>query len=321
MTTRIRHYNPSASELPAEWHVIDASGEILGRLATRVAWLLMGKHKPGYVSHLLAGDFVVVTNASAVRVTGDKAEQKLYVRHSQYPGSRKEIPLERMMDRHPERVIEHAVRGMLPRNKLGNRMFSRLKVYAGAEHPHEAQITGTERMRARAIDEAEAPAEQAPKPARRRRTTRASAATAKETPPVEAEAPAEEAPKPARRRRTTRAGAATAKETPPVEAEAPAEETPKPARRRRTTRPRAAAAAEETQPAEAEAPAEEAPKPARRRRATRARAAAAEETPAAEAGAEAEEAPKPARRRRTARRTSSSRAGTDDENTENAGEA
>jgi len=290
MTTRIRHYNPSASELPAEWHVIDASGEILGRLATRVAWLLMGKHKPGYVSHLLAGDFVVVTNASAVRVTGDKAEQKLYVRHSQYPGSRKEIPLERMMDRHPERVIEHAVRGMLPRNKLGNRIFSRLKVYAGAEHPHEAQITGTERMRARAIAEAEAPAEEAPKPARRRRTTRASAATAKETPPAETEAPAEEAPKPARRRRTTRAKAATAaEETPPVEAEAPAEETPKPARRRRTTRARAAAAAEET--------------------------------PAAEAGAEAEEAPKPARRRRTARRTSSSRAGTDDENTENAGEA
>ena len=128
MATRIKHYNPSAAQMVADWHVLDASGEVLGRFATKVAWLLMGKHKPGYVQHLLAGDFVVVTNASSVRVTGDKAEQKIYVRHSQYPGNRREIPLGRMMERHPTRVIEHAVRGKLPKTKLGARIFMRLKV-------------------------------------------------------------------------------------------------------------------------------------------------------------------------------------------------
>ena len=202
MTTRIRHYNPGASELVADWHVLDASGEVLGRLATKVAWLLMGKHKPGYVPHLLAGDFVVVTNASSVRVTGDKPEQKIYVRHSQYPGNRKEIPLGRMLATHPTRVIEHAVKGMLPKNKLGARMFSRLKVYAGPEHPHTAQVIGAERTRATLAIEAETPAEEAPaRPARRRRAKAQAPAPAEETPPVET--PAEEAPaRPARKRRT-----------------------------------------------------------------------------------------------------------------------
>ena len=266
MTTRIRHYNPGASELVADWHVLDASGEVLGRLATKVAWLLMGKHKPGYVPHLLAGDFVVVTNASSVRVTGDKPEQKMYVRHSQYPGNRREIPLGRMLERHPARVIEHAVRGMLPKNKLGARMLSRLKVYAGPEHPHMAQVTGAEKTRARLAIEVETPAEEAPaRPARRRRTR--AKAPAEETPP--AETPAEEAPaRPARRRRTR--AKAPAEETPP--AETPAEEAPaRPARRRRT---RAKAPAEETPPAET--PAEEAPaRPVRRRR-TRTKATAEE---------------------------------------------
>ena len=208
MTTRIRHYNPGASELMADWHVLDASGEVLGRLATKVAWLLMGKHKPGYVPHLLAGDFVVVTNASSVRVTGDKSEQKIYVRHSQYPGNRKEIPLGRMLATHPTRVIEHAVKGMLPKNTLGARMFSRLKVYAGPEHPHTAQVIGAERTRATLAIEAETPVEAAPaQPARKRRTQALAPAPApapaptEETPPVET--PAEEAPaQPARRRRT-----------------------------------------------------------------------------------------------------------------------
>jgi len=241
MTTRIRHYNPGASELMADWHVLDASGEVLGRLATKVAWLLMGKHKPGYVPHLLAGDFVVVTNASSVRVTGDKPQQKMYVRHSQYPGNRKEIPLGTMLERHPARVIEHAVKGMLPKNKLGARMLSRLKVYAGPEHPHMAQVTGAEKTRARLAIEVETPVAEAPaRPARRRRTTER--ATNEETPPAEAptETPAEEAPPPPARRRRTRAKA-TNEETPPAEAptETPAEEAPPPPARRRRTRTKA----------------------------------------------------------------------------------
>lgn len=145
MVTRLKPYNPSASELEADWHVIDASGEILGRLASRIAPLLMGKHKPGYVPHLLCGDFVVVTNASKVRLTGRKAEQKVYRRHSQYPGNLKLIPYETMIEKQPERVTQLAVKGMLPRTKLGRRMLSRLKVYAGPEHPHEAQLIGTQK--------------------------------------------------------------------------------------------------------------------------------------------------------------------------------
>ena len=106
MLTRLKPYNPSASELEADWHVFDASNEILGRLATCIARVLMGKHKPGYVPHLLCGDFVVVTNASKVRLTGRKAEQKVYRRHSQYPGGLKLIPYETMIEQHPERVFQ-----------------------------------------------------------------------------------------------------------------------------------------------------------------------------------------------------------------------
>lgn len=147
MVTKLKPYNPSASELIAEWQVIDASDEILGRLATRVARLLMGKHKPGYVRHLLCGDFVVVTNAARVKVTGKKAEQKVYLRHSGYPGGLKRIPYARVMATHPERIIKSAVKGMLPRTKLGRRMLSRLKVYGGPEHPHQAQVIGSEKRR------------------------------------------------------------------------------------------------------------------------------------------------------------------------------
>ena len=143
MVTRLKPYNPSASELESDWHVLDASNEILGRLASSIARLLMGKHKPGYVPHLLCGDFVVVTNASKVRLTGRKAEQKIYRRHSQYPGGLKLIPYETMLEKHPDRVFLLAVKGMLPRTKLGRKMLSRLKVYAGSEHPHAAQIIGS----------------------------------------------------------------------------------------------------------------------------------------------------------------------------------
>jgi large subunit ribosomal protein L13 len=120
--------------------VIDAEGKVLGRLASDIAVKLMGKDRPGYVPHLLAGDFVVVTNAAKVRVTGNKADQIVYVRHNQYPGHRREVPFSKEMTNHPTRVIKHAVRGMLPKNKLGAQMLTRLKVYPGPEHPHSAQV-------------------------------------------------------------------------------------------------------------------------------------------------------------------------------------
>jgi large subunit ribosomal protein L13 len=142
MVTRLRSYNPSQAELTAAWHVIDADGKILGRLATDIAMKLMGKNKPGYVPHLLAGDFVVVTNAAKVKVTGKKADQIVYVRHNQYPGHRKEVPYAKEIANHPTRVIKHAVKGMLPKSKLGTQMLTRLKVYAGPEHPHSAQVLG-----------------------------------------------------------------------------------------------------------------------------------------------------------------------------------
>ena len=142
MVTRIKPYNPRAKDLVADWHVIDASGEVLGRLASRIAWLLMGKHKPGYVRHLSSGDFVVVVNAEKVRTTGKKSEQIVYRRHSQYPGNLKEIPYQRVMETHPTRIIEHAVRGMLPKSKLGDRMYTRLKVYAEETHPARGAADG-----------------------------------------------------------------------------------------------------------------------------------------------------------------------------------
>ena len=228
MVTKIKPYNPRAKDLVADWHVIDASGEVLGRLASRVAWLLMGKHKPGYVRHLSAGDFVVVVNADKVRTTGNKSQQIVYRRHSQYPGKLKEIPYERVMETHPTRIIEHAVRGMLPKSKLGDRMYGRLKVYADETHPHMAQLTGSkrrvERLAAEAVEATEEAAKAAAKetrrPTRRRRTAKpavdAPAPVAAEETPVEAaveEAPAAEEPKKPvrrRRRRRTRSAASAA---------------------------------------------------------------------------------------------------------------
>jgi large subunit ribosomal protein L13 len=136
----VRTYRPKVSEIERHWHVIDASGRTLGRLATEVARLLQGKHKPICSSHLDTGDFVVVINATKVRVTGKKMEQKIYYRHSQYPGGLKSINLAKLLDTHPARVIEHAVKGMLPHNRQGRAMARRLKVYAGDSHPHQAQV-------------------------------------------------------------------------------------------------------------------------------------------------------------------------------------
>ena len=126
--------------MEAGWQVVDADGKILGRLATEIAMKLMGKDKPSYVPNLLSGDYVIVINAEKVKITGKKAEQKEYIRHSQYPGNRKAITYARMQAQHPDRIIIQAVKGMLPRTKLGRKMLGRLKVYAGAEHPHTAQI-------------------------------------------------------------------------------------------------------------------------------------------------------------------------------------
>ncbi|TET15246.1 MAG: 50S ribosomal protein L13 [Dehalococcoidia bacterium] len=141
----MRTYSTKASDIEREWWVMDASGKILGRLASEVARLLKGKHKPIYSPHLDVGDYVVVVNAAKVRVTGNKLTQKIYYRHSQYPGGLKSTSLKRMMETYPTRVIEHAVKGMLPHNRLGAAMFKKLKVYPGAEHPHQAQVKVTEK--------------------------------------------------------------------------------------------------------------------------------------------------------------------------------
>jgi len=121
------------------WYVVDAENKTLGRLATEIASRLRGKHKPEYTPHVDTGDFIVVVNADKVRVTGNKFSDKTYYRHSGYPGGIKSMSFKDMQDRHPERIIEIAVKGMLPKNPLGRAMFKKLKVYAGAEHPHTAQ--------------------------------------------------------------------------------------------------------------------------------------------------------------------------------------
>ncbi len=140
----MKTYSPKASEIVRRWHVIDASGQTLGRLATQIAQLLKGKHKPQYAPHMDVGDFVVVVNAEKVRVTGDKLEQKQYYRHSGYPGGIRSVSLGTQLQAHPTRVLEHAVRGMLPHNALGRAMYRKLKVYAGPTHPHGAQIAHQE---------------------------------------------------------------------------------------------------------------------------------------------------------------------------------
>jgi large subunit ribosomal protein L13 len=127
------------AEVERSWYVIDAEGQTLGRLATQIAVLLRGKHKPIYSPSVDCGDFVVVINAEKIHVTGRRLDQKKYYRHSGYPGGLSEISLRDQLQKHPTRVIEAAVRGMLPKNKLGRKMFKKMKAYAGSEHPHEAQ--------------------------------------------------------------------------------------------------------------------------------------------------------------------------------------
>jgi len=132
-------YLPNPTTLERQWYLVDAEGLRLGRLASEVAKILRGKHKPTYTPHLDTGDFVIIVNADKVAVTGRKASQKLYRRHSGRPGGMKVESFEKLQARVPERIIEQAVRGMLPKNRLGRQLFTKLKVYAGADHPHQAQ--------------------------------------------------------------------------------------------------------------------------------------------------------------------------------------
>lgn len=132
-------YVPRQSEVRNEWYLLDAENQILGRLAARAAVVLMGKHKPDYTPFLKTGDHVVIVNADKVRLTGNKENVKMYRRHSGYPGGLKEVTARRMRETFPERMLEEAIQGMLPKNKLGKQLSSRLKVYAGPKHPHEAQ--------------------------------------------------------------------------------------------------------------------------------------------------------------------------------------
>ena len=134
-------YLPKKNDIRCEWHLVDATGETLGRLASRISRTLQGKNKPSYTPHLLTGDYVVVINAAKIKVTGRKLEQKTYYRHSGYTGNLKSVVLKDLMSTYPERAIQFAVKGMLPNNKLASTMLKRLKVYANDQHPHSAHLT------------------------------------------------------------------------------------------------------------------------------------------------------------------------------------
>ncbi|WP_298890198.1 50S ribosomal protein L13 [uncultured Serinicoccus sp.] len=135
----MRTYSPKAGEITRAWHVIDATDVVLGRLASQTAILLRGKHKTIFAPHMDTGDFVIIINADKVALTGAKLEQKKAYRHSGYPGGLKAESYEQLLEKHPTRAVEKAVRGMLPKNSLGRQMISKLKVYAGGTHPHTAQ--------------------------------------------------------------------------------------------------------------------------------------------------------------------------------------
>ncbi len=139
MIKSIRTYHAKPGEVPQRWYVIDARQHVLGRLAAGVAHRLRGKHKPEYTPHVDTGDHIIVINASAVQLTGNKLRAKRYYRHSGYPGGLKTLRFEQLLDRRPEELIRRAVRGMLPRTPLGRQMLRKLRIYAGAEHPHVAQ--------------------------------------------------------------------------------------------------------------------------------------------------------------------------------------
>lgn len=135
----MKTYSVKKEEIQHEWFVVDAEGQILGRLASKVAQILRGKHKPIYTPSMDCGDFVIIINADKIRVTGNRLDDKVYYRYSGYPGGLKEITMRDQLAKHPHRILKLAVKGMLPRNRLGRQMFKKLKVYADANHPHTAQ--------------------------------------------------------------------------------------------------------------------------------------------------------------------------------------
>ena len=135
----MKTFSPKPTDYQRVWWVLDADGQVLGRLAVEAAKILRGKHKPVYAPHADVGDYVVVINARGAKLTGKKLEQKMYTRHSGYPGGLRQVPYERLMAERPSIAVERAVRGMLPHNRLGRAMFKKLRVYDGPEHPHESQ--------------------------------------------------------------------------------------------------------------------------------------------------------------------------------------
>ena len=147
----MKTYSAKPSHVNSKWHVFDANGKTLGRLATEISVLLQGKHKPIYTRHILTGDYVVVVNARKIRVTGKKLQQKMYRRHSNYPGALRETPLSVLQEKYPDRVLRAAVQGMLPKTIRGRQMLRRLKIYAGATHPHESQLKQPEETETTAI--------------------------------------------------------------------------------------------------------------------------------------------------------------------------
>ena len=135
----MKTFSAKAHEVKRDWYIIDASNKTLGRLAAKIAHRLRGKHKAEYTPHVDTGDYIVVTNVETIKVTGRKFKDKIYYNHTGFPGGIKEITFEKLQAQHPERVLERAVKGMLPKNSLGRDMFRKLKIYVGSEHPHEAQ--------------------------------------------------------------------------------------------------------------------------------------------------------------------------------------
>ncbi|MFQ5490570.1 MAG: 50S ribosomal protein L13 [Phycisphaerae bacterium] len=139
---RLRSYSAKPGEVNQAWFHVDAADQVLGRLATKIATVLMGKHKPTYTPHVDTGDFVVVTSAEKIRLTGKKVDEITYARYTYHPGGYKTVTARTMLKKHPERVVREAVRRMLPKNALGRKMLGKLKVYAGQDHPHQAQQPG-----------------------------------------------------------------------------------------------------------------------------------------------------------------------------------
>lgn len=167
-----RTFTPRAGQFTRDWRVVDADGKTLGRLASEIAYYLRGKHRPIFAEHMDVGDYVVVVNAARIRVTGDKLRQKMYYRHSNYPGGFKSVALGDMLAKHPDRVIKHAVKGMLPHNALGRKILRKLKIHAGPTHPHQGQLNAPKQT-------------EIPRPSEGRKPAAAAAQTAAEAAPKE----------------------------------------------------------------------------------------------------------------------------------------